>query len=268
LVPAASPVKRLAELRGITVTTPENLRDTGFQQRLSRDRPDIMVVAAYGLILPRAVLDTPQRGAINVHASLLPRWRGAAPIQRALLAGDSETGISIMQMDESLDTGPVLLQESMPISVDDTAGTLQDRLAELGAKLAVQVLDMLEGNGLKPTPQSAQGVTYAPKFQKHEARIDWREAAVAVSRRVRAFNPSPGAVARLRGIDVKIWRCTVLSDRGNPGEILKADARGILVACGEGAILADALQRPGGKRLTADEFLRGFQLARGERFDV
>jgi methionyl-tRNA formyltransferase len=268
LVPIASPVKRLAELRGITVTTPESLRDTGFQQQLSLDQPDIMVVAAYGLILPRAVLDIPKRGAINVHASLLPRWRGAAPIQRALLAGDSKTGISIMQMDEGLDTGQVLLQESVPIHANDTAGTLHDRLAELGAKLAVQVLDTLEADGLKPTPQSALGVTYAPKFEKQEARIDWREPAIAVSRRVRASNPSPGAVARLRGVDVKIWRCTAVSDQGNPGEVLRADAAGILVACGQGAILADELQRPGGKRLAAAEFLRGFQLVRGERFDV
>jgi methionyl-tRNA formyltransferase len=173
-----------------------------------------------------------------------------------------------MQMDEGLDTGPVLLQRSMPIHTDDTAGTLQDRLAELGAKLAVQVLDTLEADGLRPTPQSAQGVTYAPKFEKQEARIDWREPAAAVSRRVRASNPSPGAVARLHGIDVKIWRCIPVSDQGNPGEILEADAQGIMVACGEGAVLADALQRPGGKRLSAGEFLRGFQLARGERFDV
>lgn len=268
LAPVASPVKRLAELRGIPVKTPTSLKDAEFQQQLSRDRLDVMVVAAYGLILPRAVLDIPKWGAINVHASLLPRWRGAAPIQRALLAGDSETGISIMQMDEGLDTGPVLLQEAMPIYADDTAGTLHDRLAELGGKLIVQVMDALEAGGLEPTPQSANGVTYAAKFEKREARVDWREPAIAVSRRVRASNPSPGAVARLRGVDIKIWRCTAVPGKGIPGEVLEADPHGILVACGQGAVLANELQRPGGKRLAAAEYLRGFPLVRGERFDI
>lgn len=268
LAQVASPVKRLAELRDIPVKTPTSLKDAEFQQQLSRDRPDVMVVAAYGLILPRAVLDIPKWGAINVHASLLPRWRGAAPIQRALLAGDSETGISIMQMDEGIDTGPVLLQEAVPIHVTDTAGTLHDRLAELGGKLVVQVMDALETGGLEGTPQSAKGITYAAKFEKREARVDWREPAIAVSRRVRAFNPSPGAVARLRGVDIKIWRCTVVSGEGIPGEILGADPQGILIACGQGAVLAKELQRPGGKRLPAAEYLRGFPLVRGGRFDI
>jgi methionyl-tRNA formyltransferase len=261
-------VKRLAELRGVPVTTPASLKDSEFQQQLSRDRPDIMVVAAYGLILPRAVLDIPRRGAINVHASLLPRWRGAAPIQRALLAGDSNTGISIMQMDEGLDTGPVLLQLAIPIHGDDTAGTLHDRLAELGANLIVKAMDALEAGGLRPTPQSANGATYAAKFEKREAHVDWREPAITVSRRVRASNPAPGAVARLRGVDIKIWQCTAVSGEGIPGEILEADSHGVLVACGQGAVLANELQRPGGKRLAAAEYLRGFPLVRGERFDI
>jgi methionyl-tRNA formyltransferase len=261
-------VKRLAELRGIPVKTPANLKDAQLQQHLSRDRPDVMVVAAYGLILPRALLDVPRLGAVNIHTSLLPRWRGAAPIQRALLAGDPETGISIMQLDEGLDTGPVLLQEAISIHEDDTAGTLHDRLAELGGKLIVRAMDVLEAGGLKPRPQAAEGVTYAEKFEKREATVDWREPAIAVSRRVRASNPSPGAVARLRGVDIKIWQCTAVSGKGTPGEVLDADTRGILIACGQGAVIANELQRSGGKRLTAAEFLRGFRLGRGDRFDV
>ncbi len=179
-----------------------------------------MVVVAYGLILPQAVLEIPRYGAVNVHASLLPRWRGAAPIQRALLAGDRETGVSIMQMDVGLDTGPVLLQERIPILEDDTAGALHDRLAGLGAKLIVRALSELEAGGLRPRPQPAEGVTYAAKLDQRESRLDWRESAVAVSRRVRAFDPAPGA------------------------------------------------RVSGGKRLAAAEFLRGFPLLAGERFEV
>lgn len=248
--------------------TPATLQDADFQQQLNRDRPDVIAVAAYGLILPRGVLDIPKWGAINVHASLLPRWRGAAPVQRALLAGDQETGISIMQMDEGLDTGPVLLQQSIPILADDTAGTVRDRLAELGGKLLVETLDALDaGRALAATPQSPQAVTYAPKFEKQEARVDWREPAALVSRRIRASNPFPGASARLREVTIKIWRCTVTSDDGSPGEVLDASPHGILIACGKGAVLVKELQRASGKRLTSGEFLRGFPLVRGERFE-
>ena len=268
LTSVASPVKELALERGIAVTAPVSLKDAGLQQQLSGDRPDIIVVAAYGLMLPRPVLDIPKWGAVNVHASLLPRWRGAAPVQRALLAGDRETGISIMQMDEGLDTGPVLLQQTMPIRDDDTAGTVRERLAELGGRLVVQTLDALEA-GIAPTatPQKAEGATYASKFEKREARVDWGAPAVLVDRCVRASNPSPGAFARLHGVAIKIWRCAVTSGGGAPGEILDATPRGIVVACGEGAIEATELQRAGGKRLKAAEFLRGFHLTRGERFE-
>ena len=268
LAPAASPVKRLAADRGIRVLQPATLKDTGVQEELRLFRPDAVVTAAFGLILPQALLDLPPRGAINVHASLLPRWRGAAPIQRALLAGDELTGVSIMQMDAGLDTGPVLLQEAIPILGSDTAGTLGERLAELGGELAVRALDALAAGGLDAVPQQIEGVTYAYKLEKHEFRIDWRQDAVAVSRRVRAFNPSPGAGARLRGLDLKIWSCTVAAGKGAPGEVLGADKLGLCVACGEGALRVTELQRPGGKRLQTADFLRGFPLAAGERFET
>jgi len=226
------------------------------------------VVAAYGLILPRPVLELPRDGAINIHASLLPRWRGATPIERAILAGDRHTGVSIMQMDDGLDTGPVLMQEEIPILEDDTMGTLRDRLAELGAKLIVQALDALQAGVIKATPQSAEGVTYAAKLEKREARVDWREGALTVNRQVRALNPSPGADARVRRVELKIWRCATATGRGNAGEILSIGPDGLCVACGEGALVITELQRSGGKRLRAADFLRGFPLTAGERFDA
>jgi methionyl-tRNA formyltransferase len=268
LTPASSPVKRLAADRGIRVLQPATLKDAGVHEELRLLRPDAIVTAAFGLILPQSLLDLPPRGAINVHASLLPRWRGAAPIQRALLAGDQVTGVSIMQMDAGLDTGPVLLQEKIPILGRDTAGTLGERLAELGGKLAVGALDALEAGSLNPVPQQTEGVTYASKPEKHEFRLDWRQEAVVVDRRVRAFNPSPGAGARLRGVDLKIWSCTVAVGKGAPGEVLSADKLGLCVACGEGALCVTELQRSGGKRLQAAEFLHGFPLAAGERFET
>jgi len=265
---AASPVKKLAAAQGIRVTQPESLRDAQAQAELEHFRADVFVVAAYGLILPQPVLELPRYGAINIHASLLPRWRGAAPIQRALLAGDRDTGVSIMQMDAGLDTGPVLMQEKIPILENDTTGTLHDRLAELGAKLIVQALDALQAGVIKATPQPADGVTYAAKLDKRDARVDWRESAVTVNRQVRALNPSPGADARMRGVEVKIWRCATAAGRGKPGEILSVGPRGLCVACTEGALVITELQRSGGKRLAAAEFLRGFQLSSGERFEA
>ena len=265
---AQSPVKKLAAARGIQVTQPMSLRDAQARAELEHFRADVIVVAAYGLILPQPVLELPRYGAINIHASLLPRWRGATPIQRALLAGDRDTGVSIMQMDTGLDTGPVLMQEKIPILEDDTTGTLHDRLAELGAKLIVQALDALEAGAVKATPQPTEGVTYAAKLDAREARVDRRESAVTVNRQVRALNPSPGADAHVRGVELKIWRCTTAAGRGNPGEILSAGPRGLCVACGEGALVITALQRSGGKRLAAAEFLRGFPLSAGERFEA
>jgi methionyl-tRNA formyltransferase len=259
-------VKTLAAASGVPVYQPANLRDAGVQEELRRLRPDAIVVAAYGQILPQAVLDIPRYGGVNVHASLLPRWRGAAPIQRALLAGDRETGVSIMQMNAGLDTGPVLLRESVPILAEDTAGSLHDRLAELGGRLVVRALDALEARGLMPVPQDAELATYAPKLEPREFSLIWQESALASCRRVRALNPSPGASASLRGVKLKIWRCTTAPGQGAPGEVLKADASGLWVGCGEGVLSITELQRAGGTRLPCADFLRGFHISAGDRF--
>jgi methionyl-tRNA formyltransferase len=262
---AASAVKQAAERRAIAVLQPATLKDPGVQAELRSLAPEVIVVAAYGLILPQAVLSLPPLGAVNIHASLLPRWRGAAPIQRALLAGDGVTGISIMQMDAGLDTGPVLLRAEVPIAPEDTAGTLADRLAALGARLIVAALDGLARGALPPTPQPTEGVTYAAKLEKHEARIDWARPAAEIERLVRAFDPVPGAAIRIRGVEAKLWRATVVDARGIPGTVLAAGADGIVVACGDGALRLEELQRAGGKRLPAAAFLRGFALAPGDR---
>jgi len=266
LAAAASAVKRAAAARGIPVLQPATLKTAAAQDELRALAPDALVVAAYGLILPQAVLDLPRLGAINIHASLLPRWRGAAPIQRALLAGDPETGISIMLMEAGLDTGPVLLSEAVPIRPEDTAGTLHDRLAMLGARLVVTALDGRVRGTLVATPQPVDGVTYAVKLEKHEARIDWTRPALEIERQVRAFNPVPGATARLRDTEVKIWQATPAVGAGEPGAVIAVGAPGIVVAAGTGALRLETLQRAGGKRLPAREFLRGFPLAVGERF--
>jgi methionyl-tRNA formyltransferase len=267
LAPTEPAVKKLAEKRGIRVLQPVTLKEAKFRDELAGYRPDAIVTAAFGLIFPQAILDIPPRGSINIHASLLPRWRGAAPVQRALLAGDRVTGISIMQMDAGLDTGPVLLQSQIPISDDDTAGTLTERLARLGGDLVVRALDALEAGGLRAVPQPDQGVSYAPKVDKREARVDWREDAAAVHRRVRAFNPAPGARASVRGVELKIWTCAPAVGNGRAGEVLDAGSEGVRVACGSGAVRLTELQRSGGKRLRAADFLRGFPLSAGERFE-
>jgi methionyl-tRNA formyltransferase len=263
---SASEVKKAAAANGLAVMQPTSLRDAAVHAAFRRLESDVMVVAAYGLILPQALLDIPCRGAINVHASLLPRWRGAAPIQRALLAGDARTGISIMQMDPGLDTGPVLAREGFGIRDDDTAGTLHDRLADLGARMCVATLDELESGTLPAEPQSDRDATYAPKIGKAEARIDWRESGVVVERRVRAFNPTPGASASLRGMELKLWACKLADRQGVPGQVLAVSDQGLLIACGGGAVLVTELQRAGGKRLGAREFLRGFPVSAGEQF--
>jgi methionyl-tRNA formyltransferase len=267
LAATASPVKQAAARLGLPVLQPATLKTPDLQAELRVLAPDALVVAAYGLILPQAVLDIPRLGAINIHASLLPRWRGAAPIQRALLAGDRETGISIMRMEAGLDTGPLLLREAVAIGPDDTAGTLHDRLAALGAQLVAAALDGLARGTIAATPQPAEGATYAAKLAKHEARIDWTRPAAELERQVRAFNPFPGATARLRGTEIKIWRAAVTEAAGEPGVVLALDPAAIVVACGRGALRLEELQRAGGKRLLAREFLRGFALAAGERFE-
>jgi methionyl-tRNA formyltransferase len=218
-------------------------------------------VAAYGLLLPRALLEAGRYGALNIHASLLPRWRGAAPIQRALMAGDAQTGISIMQMDPGLDTGPVLAQAATPIEADDDAGTLHDRLAELGAGLIVEVLDALDRGRAQPTAQPQTGITYARKIDKRETELDWTRPAVELERAVRAFRPAPGAATRLEGEPLKIWRARIVDQRLSPGA-LTAD---LVVGCGSGALQILELQRAGGKRLSAVDFLRGHPLRTGAR---
>ena len=262
LQPTPSAVKRLAQSLGVPVAQPVTLRGPETLAMLAAQHAEAIVVAAYGLILPREVLALPRRGCINIHASLLPRWRGAAPIQRALLAGDRETGISIMQMDEGLDTGPVLLREATPIAPEDTAQTLHDRLAALGARLIVQAL----AESCDALPQDERAATYAAKIDKREALIDWREAAATIERKVRAFNPSPGAATSYRGAMLKIWSAGVAPHiDGEPGRVMAADERGIVVAAGEGALEVTELQRAGGRRLKAAAFLAGSPLKAGER---
>ncbi len=261
----ASPVKRLALARGFAVFQPPSLKDAAAQERIRAAAAEVMVVAAYGLILPQAVLDLPRFGCINIHASLLPRWRGAAPIQRALLAGDGETGVCIMQMEAGLDTGPVLLRQALAIAPDDTAGSLHDRLAALGAALAVEALGSLP---LPAEPQAGAGVTYAAKIEKAEAVIDWRRSAEELDRHIRAFDPFPGAQASLGGLGVKVWRAVPAAGAGPAGSILAVDKRGIVVACGRGALRLTEVQKAGGKRLPVGQFLAGHALAAGDAFDL
>ena len=264
LTPSA--VKQLALARGIAVDQPEKLRTEEQRARLAACAPDLLVVAAYGLILPKAVLELPRLGCLNIHASLLPRWRGAAPIHRAIEAGDAETGITIMQMDEGLDTGPMLLRRALPIAADDTTASLHDRLAALGGECIVEALGALAGGGLAATPQPAEGVTYAAKIGRAEADIDWSRPAAEIERAMRAFDPFPGAVSSLRDTVVKCWSGKVVPGSGEPGSVLAVDDEGITIACGRDALRCTVLQRPGSKRLPAGEFLRGFPVSIGERF--
>ena len=261
-----SAVKHLAMTRRLKLLQPKTLKDPEMLKELQRAAADVMVVAAYGLLLPKTVLDLPRLGCINIHASLLPRWRGAAPIQRALLAGDAETGVSIMQMDEGLDTGPVLMQERILIAADDNAQSLHDKLARLGGESIVRALLALERGQLRPQPQPATGASYAAKVQKTEAQIDWQGAASQIERAVRAFNPQPGAYTVLNGETLKIWKTRLdYQAHGKPGEVISADDRGIVVACGSGGLRIEELQKAGGKRLPAQAFLSGFALREGAR---
>jgi methionyl-tRNA formyltransferase len=262
-----SPVKQLAREYGLAVLQPTSLRTIDAQRPILEAQPEVLVVAAYGLILPQPVLDIPPHGCINIHASLLPRWRGAAPIQRALLAGDAETGITIMQMDAGLDSGPILMSRSLTIQPRETAGLLHDRLAELGAELIVDALRRIATGNVEQHSQPAEGVTYAAKLAKRESELDWRLSAQAVDRRIRAFNPTPGACAYLDAEKLKIWQAETESGRGgDPGTVLETSRVGILVACGQGALRLTELQRSGGKRLPSREFLAGFPIAPGSRF--
>lgn len=258
----ASAVKQMAQVRGVPVQQPITLRDEAVVQSLAQRGPDVMVVAAYGLILPASVLQVPARGCLNIHASLLPRWRGAAPIQRAILAGDEQTGVTIMQMDTGLDTGGILLQQAIPIRPDDTAGSLHDKLAHLGAELIVKALQKER----MPVAQDSAGATYAAKIQKSETQIDWRSDAIAIERQVRAFNPAPGAVTQWQGMALKIWSATVIAGSGAaPGTVCETGHTGIVVACGHGDLRITQLQRAGSTRMNAAAFLAGCALERGGR---
>lgn len=264
LTPSA--VKQEALRLGLPVLQPVSLKSVEVQATLRTFDADVMVVAAYGLILPQMVLDLPRRGCLNIHASLLPRWRGAAPIHRAILAGDTETGISIMQMDAGLDTGAVLSMEPLPIAPDDTTGSLHDRLAALGGDAIVNALQQLDT--LVALPQTETGMTYAAKIDKTEALLDFNRDAVALARAVRAFNPAPGATTQLNGTPIKVWQASAQSECGAPGSILRADADGLLVACGDGALCLTELQAAGGKRLSASQFLAGHALSPGSHFSA
>lgn len=262
---SASAVKQLAAARGLEVFQPQTLNDEAALGRLAAPRPEALVVAAYGLILPPRALEIAPQGAFNIHASLLPRWRGAAPIQRALMAGDRETGITIMKMDAGLDTGPMLSSHRLAIAEDDDAQSLHDRLAALGAEAIVGALAEVAAGRARPMPQSEVGATYARKIGKAETVLDWTKNCVELEQAVRALRPSPGARSQLRGEVIKFWRARCIARQGAPGEVLESGAEGVLVACGGGALLATELQRAGGTRLAAAAFQRGFPIARGER---
>ena len=275
----SSPVKLWAANHGIALAQPRSLRLDGkypedaaaAKLAIEAADADVMVVAAYGLILPQWVLSLPRLGCLNIHASLLPRWRGAAPIHRAIEAGDLETGVTIMQMDAGLDTGEMLLTARVPIGPTETTASLHDKLADLGGEMIVQALALAECGALQPVRQPDAGVSYAHKIDKAEALIDWSQAADVIGRRIRAFDPFPGAQARLNGETLKLWRYELDSclrmNNGGCGMILSVDASGVRVVCGEGVLRLIELQRAGGKRLAAADFLRGFPLTPGMTFD-
>lgn len=275
----ASAVKQVALKHNMSLAQPRSLRWDGkypedaqlAQQAIALAQADAMVVAAYGLILPQWALDAPRLGCLNIHASLLPRWRGAAPIHRAIEAGDAKTGVTIMQMDAGLDTGDMLLLASVPIEATDATATLHDRLAALGADLIVQALSDAQAGKLQARQQPEAGVTYAHKIEKHEAALDWRMTAPTLDQRIRAFNPFPGATLQVAGEVVKVWRACVESGepvKASAGLVLQADAHGVKVACGSGVLCLTELQRAGGKRLSAADFLRGFELPVGTLLDA
>ena len=269
-----SPVKAFALEHGLAVVQPRSLRLDGKfsaeaqsgRAALLAARPDVLVVAAYGLILPQWVLDLPRLGCVNIHASLLPRWRGAAPIHRAIEAGDASTGITIMQMDAGLDTGDMLLAESTVIAPDDSTASLLDKLAPLGGRLIVEALRLADRGGLRRQPQSALGASYAYKIDKAEAAIDWRESATAIERRLRAFDPFPGAHGVLDAQTIKCWRGLVAQGSGEPGRVIAVDDMGITVACGRDALRLTELQLSGGKRVPAAQFLQSQAIDVGAQF--
>jgi methionyl-tRNA formyltransferase len=260
-----SPVAACAEARGIPVRTPKSLKSVEEQRAFADLKTDVAIVAAYGLILPKAILDAPRQGCINVHASLLPRWRGAAPVQRCIEAGDAHTGVTIMQMDEGLDTGAMLLSESLPLTPTTTGGSLHDDLSAMGARLAVEALKRLEAGSLLAVPQPPEGVTYAAKLAKEEGRIDWRRRAIELDRQLRALTPWPGMWFELNGERIKLISASPVDGKGEPGEVLDDK---LTVACGEGALACQTLQRAGKAPMPAADLLRGFAIPAGTRLDL
>ena len=250
-----TPVHARALELGLEVRTPKSLRNAEAQAEFASFAPEIAVVVAYGLILPQEILDTPVRGCLNIHASLLPRWRGAAPIHRAVMAGDAQTGVCIMQMDAGLDTGPVLLRETLDIGAEETTGALHDRVSALGAAAIVKTLARLDS--LSPEPQAEQGVTYAEKIDKAEARVDWTKPAAEVDRLIRGLSPFPGAWCEIGGERVKLLASRLVAGSGTPGEVIGP----LTIACGAGAVEILQAQRPGKRAMEAEDFLRGFEMA-------
>ena len=257
----ASPVKTLAAEHRLPLLQPTSLKDAETVETIAALDADVLIVAAYGLLLPPPLLELPRHGCLNVHASLLPRWRGAAPIQAAILAGDAETGVSLMGMEAGLDTGPVYARQSLSIGEAETAGELHDRLAMLGGEVLVQNLRAIVDGKVTPVAQDGQLASYAGKIRAEDAVLDWRQPAAQLARKVRAYNPVPGASFDLDGERVKCWSAQAsLQSHGQPGEITAADETGIEVACGEGALRLKSLQRPGRRRVTAREFTQQFPL--------
>lgn len=261
----ASPVKQAALDLGLRVAQPEKLRNNADALQMLKDTDaDVMVVAAYGLILPQDVLDTPRHGCLNIHASLLPRWRGAAPIQRAIEAGDAETGVCIMQMDIGLDTGNIVSEHRYAIKPTDTANEVHDALMAMGARAVVADLQRLQAEGrLNSIPQPEEGVTYAQKLSKEEAKIDWNESAETIARKIRAFNPVPAAWIEFDGKPMKIWTAEVANQSGRAGEVLSCASDGLIVACGENALKITELQPAGGKRMSVQAFAAGRKIEAG-----
>ncbi len=275
----ASAVKQWAQTQQIPVAQPRSLRLDGkypedaaaARVAIEAAKADVMVVAAYGLILPQWVLDAPRLGCLNIHGSILPRWRGAAPIHRAIEAGDQETGVTIMQMDAGLDTGDMLLLKTLPIGPHDSTDTLHNQLAELGGRMIVQALESSASGGLQAVPQPTEGICYAHKIDKREAALDWTQPALTLERRIRAFNPFPVACSALNGETIKFWRAEILTDVLPPGsaaagEVLAASAEGVDIAALGGVLRVSRLQKAGGKPLDAADFLRGFEIQPGQHF--
>jgi len=262
-----SPVKEIALAHALSVAQPESLKTEAARQAILEAKADVMIVAAYGLILPQSVLDMPRLGCVNIHASLLPRWRGAAPIHRAIEAGDIQTGITLMQMNKGLDTGAILSRAALPILPSDTTGSLHDRLAELGAREIVRLLPELEAGLTEATPQDDAQANYAAKISKEEARLDWTQSAAELDRKIRAFNPFPGAFGLLEGAPLKIWQARPVAGNGTPGSILAITHGELHIACGDGVLAVTEVQKAGGKHLPVNAFLAGHLLKVGDKLN-